>query len=750
MIDDRNEITRRDFLLSTAMITASSATSHAQPILSALVGHEVEAAPGTPATEVDMGSVFPAGGVCFRKSNPPMEDWERDHQTASRLGMNTFRHWFMWSALEVAPGKWDWADYDRMMDLAAQNNIKVIIATLDTAAPEWAFRKFSNARYKASDDSITHSSVSASSGVGGFPGLCLDNPEVKALAENFHTRLIEHYRNHPALLGYDLWNETTYNGGRPGKTNCFCDASKKKLQEWLKTKYGSLDQVCKTWHRPSFAEWEDIEPPRDFSGYPESLDWLQHRIDNAYDLFDWRIQLYRRLDPKHLVTCHGVAGTLESYPSAVHNEWMAAKRVDVYGLTWVQSRHGTEPWRQWQSFDLTRAGARGKPFWHAEAQGGPLWMQPQLIGKPREDGRVTEPEDVRIWNMISFAGGARGLLYCRYRPLLDGPLFGAFGSIGMDGSVTPRAEMAGKTLSWANAHPEIWKSRPVRGDVGLLFVPEAELFNYVQQLSTDFYAESMRGAYQAFFDQNIQPDFVALEHIDEYKLIYLAYPVMMHPETVAKLKEYVANGGTLICEGLPAYFGEHGHVGQVQPNYGLDELFGARETYVEFLADIHDHLKMEVNGNNVDGRYFFQEYETKGSGKAAGRYPNGAIAAIENQTGKGRTLLMGSFPGGGYYLHHGKDARTLFAGFLKTASITPRVIVDDNEVQARVHQGAGGSYLWITNPTRISRAVSVALAPELGTFSAGEDRWGNLSIKLTGQQVTVNVPARDAAVIALR
>jgi beta-galactosidase len=64
------------------------------------------------------------------------------------------------------------------MDLAAQNGIKVIIATLDTAAPEWTFRKFPDARYKASDDSVTHSSVSASSGVGGFPGLCLDNPEV--------------------------------------------------------------------------------------------------------------------------------------------------------------------------------------------------------------------------------------------------------------------------------------------------------------------------------------------------------------------------------------------------------------------------------------------------------------------------------------------------------------------------------------------------------------------------------------------
>ncbi len=108
-----------------------------------------------------------------------MEDWERDHKTASQLGMNTFRHWFMWSALEVSPGKWDWTDYDRMMDLAAQNNIKVVIATLDTAAPEWAFRKFPNARYKASDDSIAHSSVSASSGVGGFPGLCLTTPRSK-------------------------------------------------------------------------------------------------------------------------------------------------------------------------------------------------------------------------------------------------------------------------------------------------------------------------------------------------------------------------------------------------------------------------------------------------------------------------------------------------------------------------------------------------------------------------------------------
>ena len=62
---------------------------------------------------------FPYGAVYFRKSNPPREDWERDYRTAAEDGMNIFRHWFLWSAIEMAPGQYDWEDYDRQLDLAA-------------------------------------------------------------------------------------------------------------------------------------------------------------------------------------------------------------------------------------------------------------------------------------------------------------------------------------------------------------------------------------------------------------------------------------------------------------------------------------------------------------------------------------------------------------------------------------------------------------------------------------------------------
>src|SRR5262245_61988878 len=111
---------------------------------------------------------FPYGAVYFRKSNPPPADWPRDYQTAAGDGMNTFRHWFMWSAIEVAPDVFDWADYDRQLDLAAEAGLKTVIAEMITAAPEWAFRALAHARLEAADGRKAESQMGGSAAVGGF------------------------------------------------------------------------------------------------------------------------------------------------------------------------------------------------------------------------------------------------------------------------------------------------------------------------------------------------------------------------------------------------------------------------------------------------------------------------------------------------------------------------------------------------------------------------------------------------------
>lgn len=689
--------------------------------------------------------VFPYGAVYFRKSNPPEADWARDHATAAKIGMNTFRHWFMWSAVEVAPGKMDWRDYDRQMDLAAENNIKVVIAEHITAAPEWAFTRFAHARYLSADGRPLDSGISGSSATGGFPGLCLDNEDAREAAGKWLLALIERYKSHPATLGYDLWNEYSAHGGSAANMYCYCPATQKRFREWLKAKYGTLEALGKAWYRYSYAEWDDVHPPRNFTGYPESLDWLEFRIDNAHRLAKWRVDLVRQHDPGHKAIAHGVAMSLEGLPSATYDEWRSAKEVDVWGFTWVASRRGSEPWKQFHAVDLVRAGSRGKPFWHAEAQAGPLWMQPQVIGRPREDGRIADAEDVRLWNMISIAGGATGIMYPRWRPLLDGPLFGAFGAFGMDGSVTPRAEMAGKVARWANANPDLWKSRPVRGEVGILWVPESQIFNYVQQGSTEHYAQSIRGAYQGFFDNNIQADFVHIDHIGEYPLVYLPYPIHLKPGTCELLDAYVRSGGILVSEGLPAYFGERGKVGTVQPSAGLDVLFGARESYVEFTPDLLENYSMTVHGKTVPARYFIQEYEL-GGGRGAGLHQNGHIGAVENSEGNGKTLLIGSFPGAGYFKHPTAQAREFFAGLLDWAGVVRTLTVSEPLIKARLHRGAGGAVLYLINPTRKQLPVTVGL-PE--TFRSAKDVWQDAPVRIDLRRLTLNVGGRDAAVLRL-
>jgi beta-galactosidase len=331
--------------------------------------------------------------------------------------------------------------------------------------------------------------------------------------------------------------------------------------------------------------------------------------------------------------------------------------------------------------------------------------------------------------------------------------------MGMDGSVTPRAEMAGTLARWANANPDIWKSQPVKGDVGIVYAQESWDFASVQgtglggrgagggEGGASNYTQSVQGAYQAFFDSNIQADFVSIDDIGEYPMIYLPYPEMLKRSTADKLRAYVGKGGVLVSEGCPGYFGDGGTVGTVQPNLGLDELFGARESYVQFTPDLLGKLALTVRGQSIGGQYFLQEYTLNG-GEDAGRYANGHIAAVEHTVGQGKTLLIGTFPGGSYFKTHATATRDFFASLLDWAGVHQQVGSSDHSVKARLHQGPGGTYLWVVNPSRTSRTVKITLPK---SFQTANELWQQSSTHaLTGTTLSTTVEDRNAAVIRLK
>src|SRR5262249_29651939 len=152
-------------------------------------------------------------------------------------------------------------------------------------------------------------------------------------------------------------------------------------------------------------------------------------------------------------------------------------------------------------------------------------------------------------------------------------------------------------------------------------------------------------------------------------------------ETARKLRAWVQAGGTLVSEGCPAYFGDRGRAGARQPNLGLDELFGARESSVEFVPDLLEGLRFAIDGLRPRGGIHRQAYEPAG-GTPVGTYEDGRIAAVDHRFGKGRTRLIGTFPGAGMASRLDAATAAFFAGLMPWAGRTQHARVEDRQVTA--------------------------------------------------------------------
>ena len=82
--------------------------------------------------------------------------------------------------------------------------------------------------------------------------------------------------------------------------------------------------------------------------------------------------------------------------------------------------------------------------------------------------------------------------------------------------------------------------------------------------------------------------------------------------------------------------------------------------------------------------------------------------------------MIGTFPGGSYYRNHTAGTREFFAGLLPWAGIRQQVQSSDAAVKARLHKGAGGTYVWVINPTRTAKDVKISLP---SPFQRAVDLW---------------------------
>jgi beta-galactosidase len=271
-----------------------------------------------------------------------------------------------------------------------------------------------------------------------------------------------------------------------------------------------------------------------------------------------------------------------------------------------------------------------------------------------------------------------------------------YGMINLDGTVTERAEIAGRFAQIIDNNAALFASlHPQESQVAVLYNRLAYMTggNTVGPGST--VRDSLMGFYRALFERNIQVDFVHPDEIlsgraDEYKMIYLAYPLMLSKPVAEVLKEYVRRGGTLVSEARPAWNDERGYANERIPGFGLDEAFGCREKVLRSPEVIEmQNLPppfAALSGLTVRGGVFAQHLEvTAPSARVLARFPDGDPAMVVSPYGDGQALLIGSFPAAAYEQEQIPATGRFLEILASWAGVEPTIRIDSapGQVEAR-------------------------------------------------------------------
>src|SRR5579884_287183 len=606
--------------------------------------------------------------------------WGKDLDAIQAAGFNTVKTWLDWATGEPQPGRFSFANLDLLLRVAEQRHLHVIVQVYLDSAPDWVGQRYPDARFVDRSGTVIDSQTA--------PGYCIDHPGVRQEIVKFLSALSEDANRYDALAGWDVWSEPhVINWAEfPYLRNpefCYCPNSQARFRNWLKRKYGTLEALNTAWYR-DFTQWEQVAPPRypTILSYTDYMDWRNFITDKLAGDLKTRTDAVRTADHTHPITSHAAAPGLFTSPTDGYGEpddWKMSANADFFGTSlYPKHSQSTQPWSYGKlaaGLDFTRSAGHslGKGFWIGELQ----------AGQGATGMRIAEPvtaQDEQFWMWQVVAHGARELAIYAWYPMSSGFESNGYGLINLDGSLTERARAAGKVAKTIEQHAaELLDSHPAPAQVAILYNRLSYMVGGSQpSLSKLGSAEpdSLMGLYRAFFELQMPVDFVepqdlAKPHSDQYKILFVPYPVMLSKQTAEAIKRFVVNGGTAVAEARLAWNDERGFASDVIPGFGLDEVFGAREKMIR----PEDHPELAVAGARFSGAAFEEHLIPYPGSRVMGTFADGEPAIVMHSYGKGHAILVGTFAALAYYREPSDAAKRFFLDLARNAGVNEDITV---------------------------------------------------------------------------
>ncbi|MEW5976491.1 MAG: beta-galactosidase [Acidobacteriota bacterium] len=553
-----------------------------------------------------IGKEFFYGTAFYRPPNPPRRQ-RRDmlKSIAQDHGFNIIRIYPGWDYYNPAPDRFVFDDVDEVLGWCDEFKIKVLMGLVLETAPWWLEQAHPEARYVDAKGSVQRLQGSGNNMTGGWPGLCLDWPVVRDAAGRYIQALARLCSSHASFYAYDCWNEPHIEPAwqrniwalPQERLFCYCDRTVEAFHSWLQKRYGSLDRLNEVWIR-RYPSWKAIDPPRAMGTYMDWVDWRRFIIDRSTEELRFRVQQLRAADPSHVMEDHAAHHPpIDAIAVNGVNCWRLAEVVETWGLSLFPRWFDLPVFEGAAKFEITRSCAAGKEFWMTELQGGHgnkgLWRSPKM-----------RPRDIRLWNWLAAASGAKGVIYWTYHAEGTGSEASGFGLVDRSGAPTERVEEASRNRALIQAHWNIIKDHLPKPEVALLTDQDSALLTFAMNGQEGPSTESFKGYYRALWNLDLWADFIEPEELKtaSYKVIIAPWHLMGKESTCRNLALFVERGGILVLETAFGLFDEGCFYNPVVPPHGLAEMFGYREQESFYLTpQTNDAVMISSNASASRG-----------------------------------------------------------------------------------------------------------------------------------------------------
>jgi beta-galactosidase len=564
-------------------------------------------------------------GVAYYDEYMPYERLEKDVKMMQESGINVVRiAESTWSTVEPQDGIYDFKHIDRVLDAMHRGGIKVIIGTPTYAVPTWLVKKHPD---------VLAITPMGQRQYGARQNMDISNEHFRYYAERVIRKIMEHLKDHPAIIGYQVDNET-----KAYETSG--ENVQKAFVAYTKQKFKTLENLNKAFGLDYWSNrinnWEDFPNVNGSINASLKSEFAKFQRNMVTEYLNWQTTIIKEYaKPSQFVT-QNFDLEWRGYSFGVQpdvDHFAASKPLDVAGidiyhpsqnkLTGIEISFGG---------DMARSMKNGKNYFviETEAQGFPQW--------------VPYPNQLRLQAFSHLASGASMVSYWHWHSIHNSFETYWKGLLSHDFEPNPtylEAQTIGKDFKRLN---DKLLGLQKNNEVAILFSNEAlTAFNAFSfgWGAKENYNDVLRPYYDALYRLNVGTDFIDPSTLDisKYKLIVVPALYAASDELLLKLNNYVKNGGHILYTFKSGFSDENVKVrSSIQPGI-INEVLGIN--YSQFTIPENVSLKENALGISAENRKVttWMELVSTSTAKVLAYYDhpvwNKYAAITQNSYGKG-------------------------------------------------------------------------------------------------------------------